>query len=164
MSNPLPPSLKHLINLFNEQVQVTLTNLVKEEESSAYDAYQFHLNNQHGLYRHAKITPKKIGQFVTLWNRNAEGITQPFSENDGVDWFFISAVDQAQWGFFLFPKAVLIEHKILRSAGADGKRGFRIYPPWDVAENAQAKKTQAWQLRHFIGMDNLAVLNTMLVQ
>lgn len=27
---------------------------------------------------------------------------------------------------------------------------MRIYPPWDKAENSQAKKTQAWQLNYFI--------------
>jgi hypothetical protein len=27
---------------------------------------------------------------------------------------------------------------------------MRIYPPWDKADNSQAKKTQAWQLQYFI--------------
>jgi hypothetical protein len=27
---------------------------------------------------------------------------------------------------------------------------MRIYPPWDRAENSQAKKTQSWQLQYFI--------------
>ena len=32
----------------------------------------------------------------------------------------------------------------------DGKRGFRVYPPWDEASNNQAKKTQEWQLNYFL--------------
>ncbi len=164
MNKPFPPSLEQLINFFTEHFQQTLTHLVKEEESAAYDAYQFRLNKQYGLYRHAKITPKKIGQFVTLWNRNAEGITQPFNENDAVDWVIISAEHEEQWGFFLFPKAVLVQHKILRTSVADGKRGFRIYPPWDAAENAQAKKTQAWQLRYFLGENTLDAFHKIFAQ
>ncbi len=27
---------------------------------------------------------------------------------------------------------------------------MRIYPPWDKADNAQAKRTQAWQVQYFI--------------
>ncbi len=26
---------------------------------------------------------------------------------------------------------------------------MRIYPPWDVTDSVQAKKTQAWQLKYF---------------
>ncbi|MDR0329875.1 MAG: MepB family protein [Rickettsia sp.] len=27
---------------------------------------------------------------------------------------------------------------------------MRVYPPWDIVINKQAKKTQAWQLEYFL--------------
>ncbi|RYE38879.1 MAG: MepB domain containing protein, partial [Sphingobacteriales bacterium] len=40
-------------------------------------------------------------------------------------------------------------HDILSGNGKNGKRGFRVYPPWDLTENSQARKTQQWQLEYF---------------
>jgi hypothetical protein len=54
------------------------------------------------------------------------------------------------FGQFVFPKAVLGEKGIVSCNGKEGKRAMRIYPPWDIADNSQAKKTQAWQLQYFI--------------
>jgi hypothetical protein len=33
--------------------------------------------------------------------------------------------------------------------GKGGKRAMRIYPPWDITDNRQAKKTQAWAVDVF---------------
>ena len=43
---------------------------VNEVESSEYQACSFKVNNKIVKYRHAKITPTKNGQFVTIWKRN----------------------------------------------------------------------------------------------
>lgn len=38
----------------------------------------------------------------------------------------------------------------------EGKCGIRVYPTWDVTANNQAKKTQAWQIKYFVDLnDNL---------
>lgn len=54
------------------------------------------------------------------------------------------------FGQFVFPKAVLCEKGIVFCNGKEGKRAMLIYPPWDKADNSQARKTQAWQLQYFI--------------
>lgn len=54
------------------------------------------------------------------------------------------------FGFFLFTKDILIKNQILTTDYKEGKRGFRVYPNWDVPQNKQATKTQNWQNRFFI--------------
>ena len=38
---------------------------------------------------------------------------------------------------------------IISTSKKEGKRGFRVYPPWDTATNKQAVKTQQWQLDYY---------------
>ena len=49
-----------------------------EPESTEYDACTFMLNDFSIRLRVAKITPTKIGQFVTLWKRVDNGPIQPY--------------------------------------------------------------------------------------
>ena len=62
----------------------------------------------------------------------------------------ISSRAENHFGQFIFPKSVLCEKGIISSGEKEGKRAPRIYPPWDKADNSQAKRTQAWQLQYFI--------------
>ena len=61
----------------------------------------------------------------------------------------VSVRDAEHFGQFVFPKAVLYEKGIVSKDGKSGKRAMRIYPPWDITDSRQAKKTQAWQLMYF---------------
>jgi hypothetical protein len=70
--------------------------------------------------------------------------------NDNFENLIIYVKSDINKGFFNFSKKILLEHAIISSVDFEGKRGFRLYPAWDKADNAQAKKTQAWQLKHFI--------------
>ena len=45
---------------------------------------------------------------------------------------------------------ILIKNQILSTNLKDGKRGFRVYPNWDIPQNKQATKTQNWQSQFFI--------------
>ncbi len=56
------------------------------------------------ITRNSKITPKKVGQFVTFWKRNEKGITQPYRENDRIDFYVITARTENNFGQFVFPK------------------------------------------------------------
>jgi hypothetical protein len=38
----------------------------------------------------------------------------------------------------------------VQTSKKEGKRAIRVYPPWDQANNVQAKKTQKWQLDYFL--------------
>ncbi len=129
------------------------TNLRKEVESAAYGAYTFDFNKCHILFRVAKITPKKTGQFVTLWKRSKDGPIVPYDVLDCIDFFVISVRYFERLGQFVFPKALLHTKNILSRSGKGGKRALRVYPPWATPTSPQAYKTQAWQLPYFFEVD-----------
>nr|WP_245667228.1 MepB family protein [Leptospira tipperaryensis] len=129
------------------------TNLFVEKESAEYGACRFDLMDRKIVFRIAKITPTKAGQFVTLWKRKKGGPIEPYHIRDDIDYYMISANIQNRSGQFIFPKEVLNEKGILAGKKA-GKRGFRVYPPWDVSLNKQAQGTQAWQLNYFMENDS----------
>jgi hypothetical protein len=128
---------------------------VAESESQEYGAYTFSLNAQAVVFRIAKTTPTKIGQFVTLWQRSPgpEQPIRPFDVSDGVDLFVVSVGDAANSGQFVFPQEVLIKRDVVSQGLLGGKRAFRVYPPWSLPTSGQAQATQRWQLEFF---DSLA--------
>lgn len=129
---------------------ILISNLNKDAECEEYDGYNFRLENKNVKYRKAKITPKKIGQFVTLWKRNAKGQTKPFQVEDYFDFYLIAMEKDERFGFFVFPKRVLSERQILSNDQKEGKRGFRVYAEWDKPESKQAEKTKGWQSKYFM--------------
>ena len=46
-----------------------LQNLKIENESADYEASEFTINNHSIKFRVGKISPTKVGQFVTFWKR-----------------------------------------------------------------------------------------------
>lgn len=126
-----------------------ISNYSIEAESEEYEACRFTLNEQKVVYRKAKETPKKTGQFVTFWKRNNKGIIEPLHETDAFDFYIITVSSKEEWGQFIIPKAILIKQGIISTEKKEGKRGFRVYPIWDQATSKQAQKTQDWQLKHF---------------
>jgi hypothetical protein len=135
--------------LYNE-CGFQLQNLIWNFESTNYGACSFELNNKLIQYRVANITPTKIGQFVAIWKRNSEGITAPFDVLDSLDFMIISVRDSENFGQFIFPKSVLVAKGIISQNEKGGKRGIRVYAPWDKPINKQAIQTQAWQVLYFV--------------
>ena len=135
--------------LYNE-CGFQLQNLIWNSESTNYGACSFELNNYKIQFRVANITPTKIGQFVTIWKRNNQGITAPFDVADSLDFMIVSVRDSENFGQFIFPKSVLVAKGIVSQNEKGGKRGIRVYAPWDKPENKQAIKTQAWQVNYFV--------------
>lgn len=123
---------------------------IVDSESFEYGACTFELNNLSAKYRVAKITPTKTGQFVTLWKRMGNGPIEPYNNSDSIDLCIISVRKENLFGHFVFPKSTLSKHGIITDGGKEGKRGFRVYPPWDKATNKQAQATQKWQLNFFL--------------
>lgn len=134
-----------------EDLNLKIYNLEEDQECKEYLGFNFTIGSLNYKFRKAKITPKKSGQFVTLWKRNQNGHTEPFHYSDPFDFYIIFTSDNYKNGLFIFPKAVLDENKIL-SNNHVGKRGFRIYSNWDTTSNAQAFKTQKWQSPYFIDL------------
>jgi hypothetical protein len=145
----LPKNLIQIEEILSTIGNFKITQPVLEPESSEYGACTFVLNNLNIRYRTAKITPTKIGQFVTLWKRINLGPIQPFDSTDPIDLFIVSTRKDSHFGFFIFPKTVLVTKEIV-SDKKEGKRAIRVYPPWDETTSKQAQKTQKWQLDYFL--------------
>ncbi|KNB60677.1 MULTISPECIES: MepB family protein [Chryseobacterium] len=143
--------LQHLQTSVFSKLHLIISQLQQDSECEEYLGYNFQISHFNIKFRKAKITPKKIGQFVTLWKRNPESRqTEPFHHEDLFDFYIIACDCAEKSGFFLFPKNILSHRHILTTLSKEGKRGFRVYPDWDFPENKQAKKTQDWQKEFFI--------------
>ena len=127
-----------------------LTSFQYEAEGKEYLACRFVRDGYNYRGRKAKLTPKKKGLFVTFWKRNKEGITEPHHATDDFEYLLINVQKDSQSGYYLFSKEVLIQRGVVSTNTAEGKRGFRIYPPWDAVDNKTAKKSQEWQNEYFI--------------
>jgi hypothetical protein len=128
-------------------------------EGLGYGACSFELNSMSIIFRVARTTPKKIGQFVTLWKRIKNGTIQPYDISEDFDLFVIVAREDDKFGQFIFPKSVLLENGIISRNGKGGKLAIRIYPPWDITISPQAKKTQVWQLQYFLEVQKNKSIN-----
>ncbi|MEI6790581.1 MAG: MepB family protein [Myxococcaceae bacterium] len=143
-------SINQIQKLVYEPCGFQYSQPVLEPESQEYGACFFKLGSLSVRFRIAKITPTKIGQFVTLWKRLETGPTAPYDLADSVDYFVISARSGDHFGQFVFSKAVLLKQGIFSKDNEGGKRGIRVYPPWDKTTSRQAQKTQEWQLQYFL--------------
>ncbi|EMM74905.1 MepB family protein [Leptospira weilii] len=145
----LPAILQDIKDYVFDLCNIRIVNLQMENESSEYGASAFDIGNLKITFRLAKITPTKIGQFVTLWKRNSKGHIQPFDVHDLTDYVIIGVKDKNLSGQFIFPKQILCDRGIISDKKREGKRGFRVYPLWDFPTNKQAQRTQKWQLDYF---------------
>lgn len=134
-------------------LKMEISDFQFEQESTEYEACRFSLAGLSIISRKAKITPKKVGQFVTLWKRNKKGIIEPFDESDPIDYLIINLNFNHRFGQFVFPKSVLIKKGIISTQRKEGKRAFRIYPKWDKAISKQAERSQKWQLDYFYELE-----------
>lgn len=141
-------------DLLYKSCQLQYTNPIPDNENITYGACSFKVNSIEAIFRVAKITPKKIGQFVTLWKRINDGPIQPYDFIDKFEYIVISTRKDNNLGQFIFPKSALLKHGIISSNSSSGKLAIRIYPPWDIALNNQAKKTQIWQSQYFLELSN----------
>ncbi len=143
---------------------LTCTNAVVYTESTEYAACSFELNTKKIQHRLSKITPTKIGQCVTIWKRNGEGITEPYDLSDAIDFIIITSRKEDMLGQFIFPVSVLAEKGIISTHKKNGKRGIRVYPPWDQPTSKQARATQEWQLHFFIPIPANDLMNSDLIK
>ncbi len=144
------------LNIINDFLflpnDITIESIEDEAESKEYFAHRFKLNGNNTIFRTAKITPTKTGQFVTIWKRNKEGFTEPFAYEDDFIFLMIVVRQNENFGIFIFQKNVLLKKSVISKQNNGGKRGMRVYPPWNNALNNQAQKTQQWQSEYFINL------------
>lgn len=140
--------------------EANIENLNYNPEASEYSGCSYHYEGFSIIQREAKTTPKKIGQFVTLWKRNVRGETCPLDINDEFDFVIIICEYEDSIGHFLFPKEILAQKGCISSKKLNGKRGFRVYPIWDSPTSKQAMTSQRWQLKYFrqtVDVDKLGI-------
>ena len=88
-------------------------NYKLDKEATNYNGCSYEIDGIKIIERTAKITPTKIGQFVTCWKRNNHKITEPYKDSDAIDFFIIKVHSGEKSGAFKFPKDALIKHGIL---------------------------------------------------
>ncbi|HLW14463.1 MAG TPA: MepB family protein [Flavobacteriaceae bacterium] len=147
-------NLKQIETEIYSKCRLKISGFQLEPESKEYDACRFDLNGRKIVSRSSKVTPKKAGQFVTFWKRNENGIIEPLNEMHSFDFYAINVRTEKEFGQFVFPKSVLVAKGIVSTENKEGKRGFRVYPIWDIALNKQATQTQKWQLNYFYEINN----------
>lgn len=155
LSTSLPDELTTAIRERYEPADLVLTDRPRREaESADYGACRFGLDGHQVAFRVARTTPTKIGQFVTIWKREApDAEIAPLDAADGVDLVIVSVADAGHRGQFVFDRQGLIEHGVFSVDGKGGKRALRVYPPWSKPIAKDAMRTQQWQLRYFLPFD-----------
>lgn len=149
--------LKRIKKMVYDIAGLHLTNLQLNTESKEYGACSFKLNGKKIHFRVSKITPTKVGQFVAIWKRGKDGVTEPFDVADDFDFIIIASKNEENFGQFIFSKSVLVNYGVITNDGKSGKRGMRVYPPWVVTTNKQAKKTQSWQTNYFLTIEDNSI-------
>ena len=148
-------ALTYINKMFYEPNHLSLKAVREEAQNSDYGAGTFQLNSKSIRFRVAKITPTKIGQFVAFWEKDEENKNQAFSYEKATDLLVINTfTSKNSFGQFVFPKEVLVEQNILKTATAKGKMAIRVYPSWETPTSKQAIETQKWQLEYFVGTHN----------
>lgn len=150
---------KEIEHKIYDKCGLRISNYKIEAESKEYHACQYKVNGLKIICRNAKITPKKIGQFVTFWKRIKNDSIEPFQETDPFDFFVINLQKEKKFGQFVIPKTVLIEKGIISRKTKEGKRAFRVYPSWDNPESKQAIQAQNWQLDYFFEINESTSLD-----
>lgn len=153
-ADPVHDDLRAAKELVYDPAGLACSRPLPEPESAGYCAHSLVVNGRSVRFRAARTTPAKAGQFVTLWARSARGPIRPLDTTDAVDLVVISTRDARHLGHFVFPVETLRERGIVSRDHSGGKRGFRIYPPWTPGTSRQAVTTQAWQLDHFLPLDD----------
>lgn len=147
----LPTELLNAIQDVYQPAGMKVTKAYREKEGKDYGACRLQLDCRQVIFRIAKTTPKKIGQFVTVWQRPSEVLEYvPFNVNDDVEFIVVSVSHKDFIGQFVFNKKILISKGIIGSAGKRGKGAFRVYAPWIKPDNATAIRTQQWQVQYFL--------------
>ncbi len=153
--NKFYSALTYVNKIVYKPIQLTVKSIKEEKQNLNYGAGTFQLSSRTVRFRVAKKTPTKVGQFVAFWEKDENNKNQPFTYEGAPHLLVITtAMDENEFGQFIFPKDILIKHNILKSSSTKGKMAMRVYPSWDSPISKQAMKTQEWQLPYFVDMSN----------
>jgi hypothetical protein len=132
-----------------------IKNIVLHDANASYSGCEITINNKKTCFRKGKITPTKSGHFVSLWKHLGKS-NIPYDLSDNYDLYvFEIEYHEDKLGYFIFPSAVLLKHKILSADDSIGKLGFRLYAPIYKLENKTSINTQKWQSDYFYYANDL---------
>lgn len=152
------PDVALVTGLF-DGLGVECSPAVSEPDNAEYGAAVSDVGRSTIRFRVGKLTPTKVGLFVSVWRRGAGGSTEPFPAEDDVDALVVVAREGDRFGAFVFPNEVLATRGVVSVRGAGGKRGFRVYPPWSATSSPQAKRSQGWQCDWFLDLSDGAAVD-----
>ena len=159
--NDFHQALTYVNKMLYEPSGLVLSSIQEEKQNAIYGAGTFRLSSRSIRFRVAQTTPTKVGQFVTIWEKDENNKNQPYSYEHSPEFLVITTFKNNQhFGQFIFPKDILLEKNILSSKSKKGKMAIRVYPSWDKPKSKQAMKTQEWQLAYFIDIDEHQSLQT----
>ncbi|WP_141539972.1 MepB family protein [Bacillus cereus] len=153
--NNFNDTIRDLNNIVYKPNNLMITNLKEEKQNAEYAGCLFHLNNKTIRFRKSKVTPNKIGQFVSFWEKDENMRNRAFPYEAAPDLLVITCIADNKLGQFIFPKEILLKEKILRTQSQTGKMAMRIYPVWDTTVSNQAKRSQTWQLHYFVDLSDI---------
>lgn len=145
----LPPDVLAVLHALRAGSGRHCSEPTADATNADYGAQLLTIDGLTARLRIGRVTPRKVGLFVAVWERAEDGTTRPFAAEGDVELLLVIVREGARLGLFTFPREALREHGILSVSGEGGKRGFRLYPPWSATSSAQARHTQRWQQRYF---------------
>lgn len=120
--NEFNKALTYVNELLYAPHHLTIKNIQEETQNADYGAGMFQLDSKSVRFRVAKITPTKVGQFVSFWEKDAANKNQAFSYENATDLLVINTFHtNGDFGQFVFPKEVLLQQNILKTANTKGK-------------------------------------------
>lgn len=96
------------------------SEVVPDPEAREYAGHTLRLGTKQVVFRVAKTTPTKAGQFVTLWQRSVNGPIRPFGEAGRYGLFLVAARHDERRGLFIFSAEALEGAGVLSVAGGKG--------------------------------------------
>lgn len=149
-------ALTYLTKEVYQPIGLCVKSAREEPQNAKYGAGIIELSSKTIRFRVANPTHIKIGQFVSIWEKDEMNTNQPYSYDKSPDFLVVTTfTNEHKIGQFVFPRGVLIEQDILSSSSTKGKMGIRVYPIWDKPTGKQALKTQRWQLPYFVDMSKV---------
>src|SRR5699024_8866875 len=88
--NDFYTALNYVNKMIYEPNNLTLKSVQEEKQNAKYGAGMFQLSSKTVRFRVANITPKKIGQFVALWEKDKNNKNQPFTYEGAPDLLVIT--------------------------------------------------------------------------
>lgn len=74
--------IKKLNVLIFSEFNLELMHTQKEMYNKDYDGHSFELSNKSIRYRKSKITPSKVGQFVSFWTKDENDRNRAYTQEE----------------------------------------------------------------------------------